>query len=940
MNYGVRYDILVNEKAAVASINAFSNAVSAATPKIIADLKRINNQITLTQSKLSNLASTARSLNSISLSRARSEVAQMQAQLRALKSKSVTVTTRYVNGDSVVSPTTTAAGAGGGGGARGSRQFVSPVGGLSSKKLLPTSFLAGLSVPLITMGATALFGRFIRDMISESSQFQDTMTSVKNILRTTDKEASTFAQRFELVSDHIQQIGVDTKFTSLEIAGAAKYLAMAGQDLSTIDASMRPIANLAALSDTPIDKVADVVTNIMAGYGIAADSIEAASDVIASAATSTNTSVLEMAESFKFASRPLQMAGISFNEAAAAIGILANAGVKGTLAGTAIRAMMIRLTAPTKKAQQAIDRLGVSITQMVDGKVKMRSLSDIFKDFRKAGATVADLYQVFDKIAGGASTAVYQSLLQLDYLTNKTSNAGGIAEFLAEEKMKTVIGLWDQITSQIKYLNQSVFNFIEPVIKQYQTQFLEWLKSPDAKIAFMEIGNFIKEAIELATTLFKFLYDNFALIKSWFIGKFIFNRLVGLTNVVYGLINAVTTFTAASTTATAAAGASGLAGGVGAIGGAASVAVTGVLGVVAAFGVLAYDVWTTRKATNEYVDELSKKESKFLTLEAIENNFKRIRSEIKGAKSDYDILIGQKFEKHGTYYGLGGVATGFAKTMNFMSGMVGGKTSTQNRMFAIEQILPKEIAPKLAENVAGETMKVVMSSIGSPDEFSKNIAQAKGIHKALYDKGSKIAPLMKDLSDEEMTYEYLSGTREAIIGAAKLTESWAGAAESLGKMWQTGDQSSIFQFLKSAGITNVSSISDLKIPGSDQWAKGDIREIYQKLIDLGIPQSEVEAKFKTLGWGEVLSSMPVPTTEFDPNVTSPTGMSGNGMEGLSLSGSNGSGIKGSGSKNIIVNINNLMNVESATLEGDMNQLKDKMAQALMDVVKDFEIAYN
>ncbi|MGL5692202.1 MAG: phage tail tape measure protein [Bacteroidales bacterium] len=939
MEYGVKFDILLNSQAAVAGMNRFQMAVEKSTPKIIADLKRLNQQIGVTSKALSNITVAANSLNRINLSRARREFSSTSAQLRGLRSKTITVTTRHVTQNmpattgvvTTPSTTTTAAGVRGG----GRRQAFTPIGGMSSKKLLPTSFLAGLSVPLITMGATAIFGRFVRDMIMESAQFEDTMTSVRNILRTTDKEASTFEGRFKRVSDNMQQIGVDTKFTSLEIAGASKYLAMAGQDLETINASMKPIASLAALSDTPIDKVADVVTNIMAGYGIAAKDIEAASDVIASAATSTNTSVLEMAESFKFASRPLQMAGISFNEGAAAIGILANAGVKGTLAGTAIRAMMIRLTNPTTKASKAIERLGVNLTQTVNGVVKMRSLSDIFKDFRKAGASVADMYEVFDKIAGGASTAVYQSLLQLDYLTDKTSNAGGIAEFLAAEKMKTVVGLWDQITSQVKYLNQSVFNSIEPTLKAYQTEFLNWLKTNDAKVAFMQVGEFIKEVISLAKSLFLFLYENFEILKNIFIGKFFYNRIMGLANVIGSVVTSVTALTTTSTTAAAA---------VGGISAGATALVSVVGGVLAAFGVLAYDVWRTQTKTNDFIQSLQEEPSKFLTLEKIEDNLSRIQRVARGASSDIDLMVQNAMGEHGKYYNMGFWGTALSKTINAVSSITpeswGAKQVGNYGMFAVEQLIPNKVAKMVANTAVEESMKEIYSSApGSPEQLAaiSNVRAAR----ADFEKKLKTAPSAKFYADEKSTFDDLSKSHEAISGAITTIDSYLNAATSIFSDFQKGSNESIISAISKTGVGGIKSMTDFYKPGTSEVSKSKVREVYEGLMSMGMPSKSIVAYLSQLGLGKALKSTVSPVVEFDANLRSNANDAEDAMRGLSLSNGKGSGISSrGGSKNIIVNIQNLMNVENANLEGNIENIKDKMAQALLDVVKDFEMAYN
>ena len=169
------------------------------------------------------------------------------------------------------------------------------------------------------------------------------MTTVRSILKATDNDAliPLIIVLVEM-SQIVRNVGVDTKFTTTEVAGATKYLAMAGLGIKDINNSILPIANLATISDTPLDRIADIVTNIQTAYGIDSGKMGQVADILAMTTASSNTTIPEMGEAMKFAAPMMSLAGTSFNEAAAAIGLLANAGIKGTLAGTNLRRMMVR----------------------------------------------------------------------------------------------------------------------------------------------------------------------------------------------------------------------------------------------------------------------------------------------------------------------------------------------------------------------------------------------------------------------------------------------------------------------------------------------------------------------------------------------------------------------------------------------------------------------
>lgn len=257
-------------------------------------------------------------------------------------------------------------------------------------------------LPMVgTMMNAYMAYNFVKSELQGAMEYANTMESARSILRVADGDLSTFDTRFEQLGQNMRQIGVDTKFTAVQIASATKFLAMAGMDVATINASMRPITNLALIGDNDVGLIADLTTNIMSGYNISGNSMGSVADIITSTISRANVNVVEMAESFKMAAGYLKLAGVDFTEASAAIGILGNAGMKGTMAGTALRAMATRFAKPTKQAEETLDRLGVKFTHFVEiaGKKveKLRPLADIFKDLHTSGASLEDMIAIFRK---------------------------------------------------------------------------------------------------------------------------------------------------------------------------------------------------------------------------------------------------------------------------------------------------------------------------------------------------------------------------------------------------------------------------------------------------------------------------------------------------------------------------------------------------------------
>ena len=288
--------------------------------------------------------------------------------------------------------------------------------------------------------------------LAEAVEYSNIMQSAHSILRVADSDLSTFEERFDKMAMYVRKIGVETKFTAIEVAGAVKYLSMAGMGIETINESIRPITNLALIGDNDVSQIADLATNIMAGYDIKSSSMSSVADILASSVSRSNVNIVEMAESYKMAAGYMKLAGVEFSESAAAIGILGNMGVKGTMAGTSLRAMATRFAKPTKESRKVMDRMGIRFTEEQDiyGKKveKLRPLADIFEELNNKRATMADMQSIFGKIGGNSAMMFLKNYDKLRELTIQNRASQGISTELALVKQNTTKGLWYQATSQ------------------------------------------------------------------------------------------------------------------------------------------------------------------------------------------------------------------------------------------------------------------------------------------------------------------------------------------------------------------------------------------------------------------------------------------------------------------------------------------------------------
>ena len=340
-------------------------------------------------------------------------------------------------------------------------------------------------------------GSWVGSIVKDYAQYDNMMKTSYNILKTHDK-GSNFQGRFDDMARTIRNVGVQTKFTAPEVADAGKFLAMAGFNIDDINKSIVPIANLALIGDTDLGATADITTNIMTGYGIAAGQIGKASDIMAMTFTSSNTTLTEIAEAYKYSASLLSAGGIGFEEATAALGILGDAGVKGSQAGTTMRTIMANIVKPTNKQQAHWDRVGVARYDK-DGNV--RDLLDIFQDLSAKDLGVADFYQLFHKTAAQGAVSLTKNVDKWNTVIERNFLSDGLAHKLAEEKKNTLQGMWAQLTSSFVETGMQAFAGVEGQIKDLLSKAIEWARSPEALEATKKLFTNVIELMRMMASM-------------------------------------------------------------------------------------------------------------------------------------------------------------------------------------------------------------------------------------------------------------------------------------------------------------------------------------------------------------------------------------------------------------------------------------------------------
>lgn len=361
----------------------------------------------------------------------------------------------------------------------------------------------------------------VRNEIGDAVSFTHTMESAKNILAATDNDVATFADRFKSMTSSVRKIGVDTKFTMVEMADATQTLAKAGFGVDQIKNVIRPVTDLALVSDSPIEDIARQISSIMHGYGIDTRSSSQVADVLTNSSVRSMVDISDLAETMKMAAGFLNMAGVSFNEGIAAAAVLGNNGIRGTLGGTSLRSMLTFIAKPTKQAQKVMDQLGVSFTETKDvygeKKAVIRSLADIMEDLNKAGAGTKEMAAIFGKVGGTGAMYLVNHYDQLRDLTESNRYANGLAHELGEKKQNTTFGLWEQVTSQWSESFTRAFERMEPAIQSILKKLTASLGTTDFINSITKIGQSMLAVFDIVTRFGLWFASNWSWIEPLFI---------------------------------------------------------------------------------------------------------------------------------------------------------------------------------------------------------------------------------------------------------------------------------------------------------------------------------------------------------------------------------------------------------------------------------------
>lgn len=277
--------------------------------------------------------------------------------------------------------------------------------------------------------------------------FQKEMSAVMAISGATGSE-------FEALSNKAKELGITTEWSASQAANGMRFLAMAGFNTTQIISAMPGVLALASAGSIDLGRAADISSNILTGFGLAASQMNMVADVMATTITNSNTNILEMGEAMKYVAPVAGVLGISIQETAAAVGMLANAGIKGSLAGTGLRRAMARLAQMTKETRKALAEAGVAIE---DVDIKVKSLREVMEAFRNSTADIGDILNIFGQRAGPVVQVLITATQQFDRLKDSIDAASGSALKMQGIMINNVAGSLTIIKSKIEGIRIAFF---------------------------------------------------------------------------------------------------------------------------------------------------------------------------------------------------------------------------------------------------------------------------------------------------------------------------------------------------------------------------------------------------------------------------------------------------------------------------------------------------
>lgn len=325
---------------------------------------------------------------------------------------------------------------------QGVQQARSDMGGLSSSASSSAKGMSALTTASAAVGTAVVAA--VGASVGAAANFEQSMARVKAISGATDGE-------FAKLSQTAKDLGASTQFSATQAAEGLSYLSMAGFKTEQSIKALPSVLNLAAAGQMDLGRSADIVSNIMTGFGVSADDTGHAVDVLTKTMTTANTDLPMLGDAMKYVAPVASSLGISMEDTATAVAKMSDAGIQGSMAGTALRAALLQLNSPVGAAQKEMEKLGLNVKDahgnmlplpQIIGKVNEKT-----KDMTDSQKTATAAHLVGTEAASGFVALLKVGEKGLADYSQGLKDSAGTAERVAKIQQDTLKGAWDQLTS-------------------------------------------------------------------------------------------------------------------------------------------------------------------------------------------------------------------------------------------------------------------------------------------------------------------------------------------------------------------------------------------------------------------------------------------------------------------------------------------------------------
>lgn len=321
---------------------------------------------------------------------------------------------------------------------------------------------------IATAGALLVGGLGIRDTMNTFMDFEQGLSSVQAVSRAT-------AEEMRQLKDEAKRLGAETEWSAIQVTEAETLLAQAGFSVKENIAALPGLLSLASAGGVELAQATDIAAGTLNAFGLEADQTGHLANVLAVAASSTNSDVLGLGEAMKYVGPAAKAMGVGVEETTAALGLLANANIKGSQAGTTLRSAFTRLAKPTKQSSDMMKELGFNA---FDAQGKMLPMDQVVRELEKSTSGLTDqqkanaMATIFGQEAmSGMLALVSQGPDAFKDLTDSLYESEGAAEEMANVRLDNLAGQITILKSGIEGMKIELGERLAP----YAKQFVEWI---------------------------------------------------------------------------------------------------------------------------------------------------------------------------------------------------------------------------------------------------------------------------------------------------------------------------------------------------------------------------------------------------------------------------------------------------------------------------------